>query len=48
MKECYLPTIGNMTQPFERVGNVFEIEDFEYTIDVKVFVDLTIDQALNF
>ena len=39
---------GNMTEPFERVGNFFEIEDFEYTIEAKVFADLTIDQVLKF
>ena len=48
MKEHQLPTTGNMTQPFAKAGNFFEIEDFKYTIEAKVFVDLTIDQVLKF
>ena len=39
---------GNRTELVEREAKFFEIEDFEYTIKAKTFVDLTIDQVLEF
>ena len=39
---------GNRTQLVERWENFFETEIFEYTIEAKVFVKLTIDQVLKF
>ena len=53
LRRCFLeatllsPT-GNRNKLIERVVNFFEIEDFEYTIETKVFVDLTIYQVLKF
>ena len=37
-----------LAQDLWQMANFFNIEDFVYTIEAKIFVDLTIDQILKF